>query len=298
MDSISLQDGTWNCNPIAADLAATLAVAPESLNAGQNLEYTVTVTNPGPQSASAVMVTNMVPPRTDFVSASPSCVYSNGILICAAGTLSANAATNFTIVLAPRAIGPVTNTVQVSTVTPDPNPANDSAALVIIQTGVPPQITSQPLGQTLLIGSKAFLGVTASGTSPLAYQWFFNNTYALFGANSNDLTILDVQPSHAGSYFVVVTNFFGSITSAPATLRVLVPPAFDVSALSVLRDQTTVSFQSTVGLIYTLEYTRLLQPAEWVPILPQATGDGGPITLRDTNSIPIPESRFYRIRYE
>src|SRR5205823_8750816 len=71
----------------------------------------------------------------------------------------------------------------------------------------------------------ALFNVSANGTAPLGYQWQFNGA-SLAGANTPSLTISNVQPvADEGSYTVVVTNSAGAITSAVATLTVLVPPS-------------------------------------------------------------------------
>ena len=60
----------------------------------------------------------------------------------------------------------------------------------------------------------------AVGTEPLAYHWFFNGTN-LPGAVAPTLTLSNVQPSQAGSYFVVVSNAFGVRTNDGAQLTVI-----------------------------------------------------------------------------
>jgi hypothetical protein len=84
-------------------------------------------------------------------------------------------------------------------------------------------ITNQPQNLTVTQGQSAAFTVTAGGTPPLAYQWYFNNS-ALSGASSSTLTLTNVQTIQAGSYTVVVSNVVGSVTSAVATLVVYVPP--------------------------------------------------------------------------
>jgi hypothetical protein len=63
--------------------------------------------------------------------------------------------------------------------------------------------------------------VAASGSAPLSYQWSFNGA-ALSGATASTLTIPGAQTNSAGSYTVAVANSWGAITSAVATLSVLV----------------------------------------------------------------------------
>ena len=93
-----------------------------------------------------------------------------------------------------------------------------------ISTGrVPPEIIRQPGSQAVALGSNATLRVEASGTVPLHYQWRFNGN-ALPGKTNSTLLVARAQPTNAGGYSVVVTNRFGALTSAVATLTVVVPP--------------------------------------------------------------------------
>jgi hypothetical protein len=71
--------------------------------------------------------------------------------------------------------------------------------------------------QTVATGSNASFTVTATGSSPLVYQWQFNGTN-IGGATEADFARTNAQPVYAGSYAVVVTNWFGSTTSLTATL--------------------------------------------------------------------------------
>jgi sugar lactone lactonase YvrE len=90
---------------------------------------------------------------------------------------------------------------------------------------LPPVITAPPANQTAGLGSKATFTVTATGTQPLAYQWQVNGTNLTEQKNST-LALTAVRWSDAGAYAVVVTNFYGCVTSSVATLTVGVPPVF------------------------------------------------------------------------
>jgi len=93
-----------------------------------------------------------------------------------------------------------------------------SVATLTVQS-LAPFITAQPTNQSVVPGLNALFAVTADGTAPLGFQWFFNNTNLLAGANASSLTITNVQPAQAGSYVVRITNTVGAVTSAPALLQ-------------------------------------------------------------------------------
>ena len=100
--------------------------------------------------------------------------------------------------------------------------ATSAPAILMVLT--PPVITLQPSNQTAVVGTTVSFSVVATSTEPLNYQWQFNGT-DLEGAVAGTLNLSNVQPEQAGSYGVVVSHGVGSVTSAPATLTVLTPPA-------------------------------------------------------------------------
>lgn len=84
----------------------------------------------------------------------------------------------------------------------------------------PPSISSQPSDRTAPVGSNVLFSVTASGATPLNFQWYFNTNAVLAAATSSALTITNAQLTNSGTYSVIITNNFGSITSSFATLTV------------------------------------------------------------------------------
>ena len=78
-------------------------------------------------------------------------------------------------------------------------------------------ITAQPQSVITNAHSSASFNVTATGTEPLNYQWSLNNTNIL-GATNSTLTISNLVQTNLGTYAVVVTNVFGSLTSSNAVL--------------------------------------------------------------------------------
>ncbi len=114
-----------------------------------------------------------------------------------------------------------------------------TSAVAALTVNVPPTITTPPASQAVTAGQSAAFSVTASGTATLKYQWRFNGTN-LAGATNATLARSNVQTTNAGSYTVVVTNVAGSVTSAVATLTVLVPPTITTQpqSLTVVKGQT------------------------------------------------------------
>jgi len=88
----------------------------------------------------------------------------------------------------------------------------------------PPAIVQQPTNLTVVVGAPASFHVTATGTAPLGYHWFFNRTNPLAVPSEPTLTLPAVQAFQAGSYSVIVSNQAGPATSTVAILTVITPP--------------------------------------------------------------------------
>jgi pectate lyase len=113
-----------------------------------------------------------------------------------------------------------------------------------------PSISEDVQDQTVLTGEDATFHVLAAGTAPLDYQWYFNTNSLLADATNSIFTVTNAQMTNAGIYSVVITNSFGSVTSALATLTVNAPVA--PSIITEPQDQTvspgaSVSFSVVAG---------------------------------------------------
>ena len=82
-----------------------------------------------------------------------------------------------------------------------------------------PNITTNPVAQTVNQGQTANFAVSATGIPDPSYQWLSNGV-PIIGAMNATLAISNVQFSDAGSYSVVVSNAAGTVTSSNATLTV------------------------------------------------------------------------------
>jgi hypothetical protein len=115
--------------------------------------------------------------------------------------------------------GNITNQFVTATATdPAGNTSQFSIAMPVAFYGGP-LITADPQSVVVGQGQSAVFVVSAAGATPLSYQWWFNGSN-LAGATSAALTLTNLQSFHAGNYSVVVTNTYGSVTSAVATLTV------------------------------------------------------------------------------
>jgi uncharacterized repeat protein (TIGR03803 family) len=108
--------------------------------------------------------------------------------------------------------------------------------------GFPPSILIQPTAKNYVTNGTATFSITAAGSAPLTYQWMMESNALsgggiLAGATNSTLTIHPETLAEAGTYYVVVTNLFGSIQSSnavlavpAATFTVRLPPATATNA--------------------------------------------------------------------
>jgi hypothetical protein len=94
--------------------------------------------------------------------------------------------------------------------------------------GFPPAIYQQPTNQSFALAGTALFSVGATGSLPLSYLWYMNgnplsDSRNIAGATNSQLTVSPERLTNAGSYSVVVTNSFGSVTSAVAVLTSPIP---------------------------------------------------------------------------
>ena len=126
--------------PPTADLAVAKTDSPDPVRVGENLTYTVTVTNGGPNPADAVQMTDLLPTTVTFVSATASQGGCTGTttVVCNLGTIASNAVATVTIVVQPSVSGTVTNRANATTSTRDPSAANNATTADTVVNPVPP----------------------------------------------------------------------------------------------------------------------------------------------------------------
>ena len=92
-----------------------------------------------------------------------------------------------------------------------------------------PAITLPPQSLSVTNGAAvSFIG-DGDGVGGLSYQWN-SNAIPIAGATTTNLIYASVTTNHAGSYTLVVSNLYGSVTSSPAILTVSVNPLPSITA--------------------------------------------------------------------
>lgn len=128
----------------------------------------------------------------------------------------------------------------------------------------PPLIQIQPAAGVSAIsgGTTNVFTVTASGAAPLVYQWYVTNAGGLtaltdtgtniVGSATTTLTLTNLVNSESGSYFVVISNNYGAVTSILSGLQVdsqpvIVSQAPGASTLTMYTNQSYVLSVTALG---------------------------------------------------
>jgi uncharacterized repeat protein (TIGR01451 family) len=156
---------------VTADVSITKGDAPDPVNAGATLTYTLNVGNAGPDPATSVTVVDDLPAGAAFGSATGTgwtCVHAAGVVTCTRASLAVGAAPAITIsVTAPSAAGTITNTAAVTAAEADNNTANNTASA---QTTVAPvanlSITKTDGSTTYTPGETVTYTIVAANAGP------------------------------------------------------------------------------------------------------------------------------------
>ncbi len=160
------------------DLALGASVSPNPALLGYNLNYVLSVTNPGPDAASGVTLTDALPAAVTVVSANVSqgtLTQLGKNLTATFGNLAAGASASLNIVVTPLSRGSITNFAGVTGNESDPNPANNFIATVT------------PVIQ-------ASLQVTRSGPVPEQADQSFTMFVTNVGPDAVGNTVLTITP--------------------------------------------------------------------------------------------------------
>ena len=247
-----------------SDLALTMSDAPDPLQAGANITYTISVQNLGPNAAANVTLTDAVPANTTFVSFSAPAGWS---------------------VSAPAVGGTGTVSSARASVSADDGLDSDPDSLAA-------------LGGTVLFAASSAGGHelwksdgTATGTvqpkdihpAGDSYPGYLINVNGTIRFQANDGALID-NLSNAVTRTVRITALddtprivsIGPATGNPGTSR--------------------LTFCGIAGRKYTIEFTATLDPEDWQPL---GTVGSDALGLFDVKDTPPPGTmrRFYRARF-
>ncbi len=113
----------------SADLSVAISEAPSPAVVGNNLTYSVLVSNSGPHAATGVTITDNLPTSASLVSATSSSGSCSGstVVICHLGTINSGANATVSIVVHPSSVGALGSSITLTSAVLDPN-TNDNHA--------------------------------------------------------------------------------------------------------------------------------------------------------------------------
>ena len=197
------------------DLAVTKVGTSNSVVAGQNLTYTITVTNNGPDAAALPALSDTLPPGMTFVSLTapegwgcltPGVGVGGGVW-CSTATASVGSAL-FTLVVAvaPTVSGTaVSNTATVTSATADPTPDNNSATAT-----------------TTIVRGTADLSITMTGPATILPGMLIGYTLTVLNAGPTIAAAVTVD-DRLPSGLTVARPFALCVTAFPCPLGSLAP---------------------------------------------------------------------------
>ena len=122
-----------------SDLAVTMSAAPNPVQVGQDLTYTVTLSNHGPAAATQIGLDVRLSPATSFSHFAPvtepripyGCYVESEYFSCTVDRLQARTTWTLQFIVKPKAAGPLTHRITVGEAQPDPVPGNNSATVEV-----------------------------------------------------------------------------------------------------------------------------------------------------------------------
>jgi len=162
--------GATKINTTSIDLQITQTDSAANINIGANETYNLVVTNNAASTATEVLITNMIPAGSTFVSATPgtgTCFQSNNIVTCHIGDLISSGTVNISIVVTLNTAGTNTNTVFVDSVNPDSAYTNNSSSetSIVVANPVDLSVSQTNTATPINFASNETYAITLTNTS-------------------------------------------------------------------------------------------------------------------------------------
>ncbi|HWD17819.1 MAG TPA: choice-of-anchor tandem repeat GloVer-containing protein [Verrucomicrobiae bacterium] len=172
----------------------------------------------------------------------------------------------------------------------------------VFRVGNPPFITQQPAGLVDLTGSQMSFSVTAVGGQPLLFQWLrhgqpLQDGGNISGSGASNLCLTSFSATDAAAYSVLISNRYGAVTSAVATLSPPVPGGsiiFGIQTVGNPNQQTNnVTFLAGTNAHYIVQFATNLTTSPWFDL---STNDSTNGFISVTDESATNATRFYRVK--
>ncbi len=261
-----------------ADLALAMIASPSPVLFGNNLTYTLLVTNLSRNGVTApgVTITNTLPPGVSFVSATPpGYIVAGGIVAFTnLASLGSGAGTSATITVRPDVVGTLTNTATCSSGVTDPLKGNNTVTVKALVEA--PRLTGLPAGQNLVISWPTnAIGFNLESTTNLNPPVVWTPVTSPAPLIVGDRYVVTLPIGSGNEFFRLRAGFPQLSTSRAGNNLVIAWPA------------------NTVG--YALERTPSLTP----PITWNIVNVPAPVTVGNQKTVTLPigsGSEFFRLR--
>ena len=212
--------------PAQADLVLTKTDSPDPVVAGQDVTYTLTVTNNGPSDAAGVVVTDTLPAGLTAIATAGDCAEpSPAVPTCTLSAIASGATKQYTLTahVGSGVTGSITNTAAVA------------ATTMLINTG------DDSVSQTTMVNAEADLSLVKTDSQDPVSGNAFSYTLQVTNLGPSDAaSVIATDPLPAGLAFAgsadgcteaagTVTCVFGDLVSGASTSRsfdVLLAPPF------------------------------------------------------------------------
>ena len=223
---------------------------------GDEITYKILVINPGPSDGTGIIVTDMLPPETSFVSASPGCTHVAGIVTCLPFDLTSPFPSNSAVV-SPKEITVlvdpgttaffIINTVFVSSDTNPPVPADevtivikDAPLSITKDDSIDPVTAGSSLTYTITVdnlGISTATGVTVTDTIPAGTTFVSASAGCVEAAGVVTCGPTSIPPGGSVVYTITVTvdaTTTGTIFNTATATSDAPPPVSDDETTDVI----------------------------------------------------------------
>jgi uncharacterized repeat protein (TIGR01451 family) len=245
----------------SADLAVAQSASPNPVTVGSNITFALTLTNNGPQTALAPVLTSTLSSGLAFVSAipAPSSVLG-GTVTWNLGSLSSGAGTAVALVASPSVAGSASNILSAASSSSDAVSSNNTSTLVVSVVPRTPQIV--PAGATLTAESGPVNGAIDPGEN-VTISFALSNVGSTNTPGNFSATLLPgggvSNPSGAQTYGTLLPG-------GPAVSR-----SFNFTATGSLGGTVTATLQLANGVntnvTFTFNFPAISNFASTAPII-------------------------------